>query len=91
MTTKFSGSTPVFVNAKQYEAINRRRAKKVIKEQRNQAMVRSVKIKKRYKYDSRSRHAKSRKRAQDGKFLKATDPQDSRTAGTRLRQSRPGH
>ena len=32
MATKFSNSNPVYVNAKQYEAINRRRAKKMVRE-----------------------------------------------------------
>lgn len=76
-------SNPTFVNPKQYEAIMRRRMKKM-KLQNNYGLNRT-KVKKKYKYETRSRHAKNRKRAKDGKFLSVPGQESSRTASTILR------
>lgn len=74
---------PTFVNPKQYEAIMRRRMKKM-KQQKVYGLSR-MRVKKKYKYETRSRHAKNRKRAKDGKFLSAPDQQSSKTESTVLR------
>lgn len=73
----------VYVNPKQYDAIMRRRFKKINKLRALGAH--GVKIKKKVKYDSRSKHARNRKRAKDGKFLSAPNDQDARTVSTFLR------
>lgn len=41
-----------------------------------------MKVRTKFKYVSRSRHAKNRKRARDGKFLPAPDQESSHTAST---------
>lgn len=74
----------MFVNPKQYDAIMRRRVKKMRQQKSN--MTNSLKIKKKYKYETRSKHARNRKRAKDGKFLSATDNQDGQTVSTVLKQ-----
>ena len=77
----FIESAPIFVNAKQFQAILRRRAKKFKKIQRK-SNDQSVKMKKKFKYDSRSRHAKNRAREKDGKFRKLSKFADNMTEAT---------
>jgi len=79
----FSDINPTFVNPKQYEAIMRRRMKKM-KQQRALGFNR-MRIKKKFKYETRSNHAKNRKRAKDGKFLSGPEQNDARTVSTVLR------
>jgi hypothetical protein len=49
-----------------------------------------MKIKKKYKYETRSRHARNRKRAKDGKFLSAPDNQENKTVSTVLKAQDEG-
>ena len=62
--TNPSGGPTMFVNAKQYLAIQRRRIKKM----NNMKKQNFIKIKTRIKYQKRSQHARNRKRTNDGKF-----------------------
>ena len=60
-----NGGPTMFVNSKQYVAIQRRRIKKM-----NHIKFQAfAKLKNRIKYEKRSLHAKKRVRSQDGKFL----------------------
>lgn len=61
----------------------RRRMKKM-KQQKLMGYNR-MRVKRKFKYETRSRHAKNRKRAKDGKFLSVPDQQSSRTESTVLR------
>lgn len=61
----------------------RRRMKKM-RQQKGVAPL-GMKIKKKYKYETRSKHARNRKRAKDGKFLSAPDNQENKTVSTVLK------
>ena len=63
-----SGGATMFVNSKQYVAIQRRRIKKM----NHMKLQVYAKLKNRVKYEKRSLHAKKRVRSQDGKFLTKT-------------------
>ena len=79
-------SAPVFVNAKQYHNILRRRKKKEkLNKLRNPP---KGKLKKKFRYHSRSNHAINRKRDRDGKFISKKKEQDDdrRSESTELRQ-----
>ena len=78
-----SDVNPTFVNPKQYEAIMRRRMKKM--KQQKVIGHNRMRVKRKFKYETRSRHAKNRKRAKDGKFLSVPDQRSSRTESTVLR------
>ena len=58
--------TPIYVNAKQFQAIFRRRLKKLMK----YGTVNTSQYRYKKKYTKRSNHAKKRVRSSDGKFEK---------------------
>lgn len=62
----------------------RRRMKKM-RQQKGQNYG-HMKIKKKYKYETRSRHAKNRQRAKDGKFLSLPENEQARTESTVLKE-----
>lgn len=83
LTHHFTENNPTFVNAKQYEAIMRRRMKKM--KQQKALGISHMRIKKKYKYETRSLHARKRQRAKDGKFLSVPENNDARTVSTVLK------
>ena len=64
-----NGGPTMFVNAKQYLAIQRRRMKKMNSLKKHNF----GKLKKRVKFEKRSLHAKKRIRTKDGKFISRPD------------------
>jgi hypothetical protein len=80
MNQLYNDNNSVFVNPRQYEAIQRRRAKKLKQQKAHIGNI--VKIKQKFKYKTRSNHAKNRKRASDGKFVSNPQRQDSKTASS---------
>lgn len=73
----------IFVNPKQYKTIEKRRAKKFANQKKNKNL--SIQIKKKFKYDSRSAHAKKRLREKDGKFVKKNNAEDTKTVATTVK------
>jgi hypothetical protein len=83
VTHHFTDIHPTFVNPRQYEAIMRRRMKKM--RQQRALGLNQIKVKRKVKYETRSRHARSRIRGKDGKFLSAAENNETRTASTLLK------
>lgn len=81
----FLGECPVYVNAKQYDAILRRRMKKI----RRQGSAPPATPQGRVRYEKRSLHAKRRVRMKDGKFA-TKDKKDESTVDSALAQSSLG-
>lgn len=73
----------IFVNPKQYKTIEKRRAKKFANQKKHKNHA--IQIKKKYKYDSRSAHAKNRRREKDGKFVKKSNAEDTKTVATTVK------
>ena len=71
------------MNPKQYKTIEKRRAKKFATQKKNKNH--SIQIKKKFKYDSRSAHAKKRQREKDGKFVKKNNAEDTKTVATTVK------
>lgn len=69
----YMGQCPVYVNAKQYDAILRRRMKKI----RRDGMVPLPPARSRVRYTKRSLHAKRRERGKDGKFVSKLKSEES--------------
>lgn len=72
-----------FVNPKQFEAIMRLRMKRMNSKRTKGGMMRPhAKLKQTFKYESRSKHAKKRMRAANGKFLKGRVNDETATKST---------
>lgn len=72
-----------FVNPKQFEAIMRLRMKRMNSRKAKVGYMRAhTKLKQTFKYESRSKHAKKRMRASNGKFLKGKVNDETATKST---------
>lgn len=89
---KYVDNSPMFVNPKQYETILMMRFKKMKRSGNGYYLNHKFRSKKKVKYESRSRHAKKRKRAKDGKFLPNTTENctDNLSSSTILKETLKG-